>query len=31
MDIAIKSTLKNSYPTIDTFIEEAIRYFLANQ
>jgi hypothetical protein len=31
MDIAIKSTLKNRYPTIDTFIEEAIRSFLAKQ
>lgn len=31
MDVAIKSKLKNSYPTIDTFIEEAIRSFLAKQ
>ncbi len=31
MDIAIKSTLKNSYPTIDTFVEEAIRAFLSKQ
>jgi hypothetical protein len=29
MDIAIKSTLKNSYPTIDTFVEQAIRAFLS--
>jgi hypothetical protein len=29
MDIAIKSTLKNRYPTIDTFVEEAIRQLLA--
>jgi len=29
MDIAIKSTLKNSYPTIDTFVEQAIRVFLS--
>jgi hypothetical protein len=28
MDIAIKSRLKNLYPTIDTFVEEAIRAFL---
>jgi hypothetical protein len=31
MDIAIKSTLKNHYPTIDTFVEEAIRAFLSKQ
>jgi hypothetical protein len=31
MDIAIKSTLKNSFPTIDTFVEEAIRVFLSKQ
>ena len=29
MDIAIKSTLKNQCPTIDTFVEQAIRAFLA--
>lgn len=31
MDIAIKSTLKHRYPTIDTFVEEAIRVFLSKQ
>lgn len=31
MDIAIKSTLKNRFPTIDTFVEEAIRVFLSKQ
>ena len=29
MDIAIKSHLKNRCPTIDTFVEEAIRLFLS--
>lgn len=31
MDIAIKSKLKNRYPTIDTFVEEAIRVLLSKQ
>ncbi len=31
MDIAIKSHLKNRYPTIDTFVEQAIRVFLSKQ
>lgn len=31
MDIAIKSTLKNRYPTIDTFVEAAISVFLSKQ
>ena len=31
MDVAIKSTLKNQYPTIDSFVEEAIRLLLASR
>ena len=31
MDVAIKSNLKNRFPTIDTFVEEAIRVFLSKQ
>jgi hypothetical protein len=31
MDIAIKSHLSDRYPTIDTFIEAAVRVFLSKQ
>jgi len=31
MDIAIKSNLRKRYPTIDTFVEAAIRLLLSKQ
>lgn len=31
MDIAIKSNLRKKYPTIDTFVEAAIRLLLSKQ